>query len=174
MQLLNRTGASFTRVEYQCSAGGSIASSTSIVPVNCQYTQPGVYEAKVSVFDQAAGQPEAMIYSTTQTIVVTDANATDAFFRAIWSGMNNALLTGDQTRALGYLNESARTKYSPVFTVLASRMTQIVGSYSTLQRSQLGNGVCEYAVNRTIDGINRIFFISFVRDEDGIWRLDSM
>ena len=32
----------------------------------------------------------------------------------------------------------------------------------------------EYAINRTIDGVDRIFLIYFIKDESGSWKLDSM
>jgi len=34
--------------------------------------------------------------------------------------------------------------------------------------------MAEYAVNRTISGVNQISFIYFTNGPDGIWRLESM
>lgn len=53
-------------------------------------------------------------------------------------------------------------------------MPAIVGTYSPIKTVTSSYEIGEYAVNRTINGVNRIFFIYFVRDENGVWRLDSM
>jgi hypothetical protein len=72
-----------------------------------------------------------------------------------------------------------------------TELPQIVGSFSALQWTSslapdpanpaqqvpwplVSPGIGEYAVNRMIDGENQLFFIYFVRDADGVWRLDSM
>jgi hypothetical protein len=34
--------------------------------------------------------------------------------------------------------------------------------------------MAEYAANRTISGVNQISFIYFIKDPDGVWRLESM
>ena len=88
--------------------------------------------------------------------------------------MNSALIAGDKARALSYLNVQAKTKYGPVFDALIPQMSNIVTSYSPLQRVDISENIGEYAVNRTIDGVDRIFFIYFLLDADGVWRLDSM
>jgi hypothetical protein len=53
-------------------------------------------------------------------------------------------------------------------------MTQIVPGYSLLVQGDLSSDVAEYALTRTINGVKRIYFIYFIRDPDGVWRLDSM
>jgi hypothetical protein len=50
----------------------------------------------------------------------------------------------------------------------------VVASYSALQNVSVTSSTGEYAVNRVIDGVDQIFFIYFLRDPDGVWRLDSM
>ena len=53
-------------------------------------------------------------------------------------------------------------------------MPDIVASFSPLQRVSLSPAIGEYAVNRTIDGRDRIFLIYFLKDADGVWRIDAM
>ena len=88
--------------------------------------------------------------------------------------MSSALAAGDKVRALSYLSTNAQGKYGPVFDKLMPDMAAIFASASTLQLVSISEGMGEYAVNRTIDGVNRIFFIYFLQDDDGIWRIDSM
>ncbi len=42
------------------------------------------------------------------------------------------------------------------------------------QLANVSNELGEYVIGRTINGVKQIFFIYFLRDIDGVWRLDSM
>jgi hypothetical protein len=127
----------------------------------------GTFTARVSASGGgASAQREFLVESI-------DAAALDQQLRAIWSGMNDALLAGDRDRALTYLSDSAREKYAPVFDRLLPHMPAIIASYSPLQSVTLSPEIGEYAINRTLDGVNRVFLIYFARDR-GAWRLDAM
>lgn len=53
-------------------------------------------------------------------------------------------------------------------------MPGIIATYTPLQRISSSQQIGKYAVNRSINGTNRIFFIYFVQDENGVWLVDSM
>ncbi|MBM4259317.1 MAG: hypothetical protein FJ147_25885 [Deltaproteobacteria bacterium] len=107
-------------------------------------------------------------------VVVQDAAVMDQVFTTTWDGMNAALLAGDKATALTFLTASAQVKYGPVFDVLLPHMAEIVASYSPPQRFLVSTNIAEYAINRVIDGENRLFLISFVKDASGAWRIDGM
>ena len=107
-------------------------------------------------------------------IEALDPAAMDALFTSIWGGMNAALIADDKATALTFLTPGAQEKYGPVFDALMSSMPDIVASYSALQRSSISPSIGEYAINRTIDARNRIFLIYFLKDFDGVWRIDAM
>lgn len=173
--------AAATRIDLSCSNNGTAdysitspnLSGTSNSLGRCIYPQPGVYTAAVSVINAPNGQPPQVVYSSTQTIVVADNTVLDAFLRSAWSGMNDALNVGDQTRALNYLDSPAQDIYGPAFSELASSMPTIVASYSDLQLIGLSDSLGEYLVTRNIDGVDQGFLIYFV-NVAGTWELDSM
>lgn len=134
------------------------------------YTTPGMYQAKITVTDS----PQSTRYSQTLAIVVYDAAQMDQKFTALWSGLNDALKAKDTAKALKYLNAQAQAKYGPVFTALLPHMPEIIASYSPPQRVSITSDISEYAINRTVNGENRVFLIYFLRDADGVWRLDAM
>ena len=43
-----------------------------------------------------------------------------------------------------------------------------------LQRVEIDRPIAEYAVNRVINGEDRIFLIDFIVDNDGVWRIEAM
>lgn len=133
------------------------------------YANPGIYPARFTVSTVAGNN-----YEVTHTIGVRSLSAMDGLFATIWTGMNNALARGDVTAALGYLNEAAKRKYLPVFSALLPQMPQIIASYSPLRRVSIGETIGEYAVNRSYNGQNRLYLVYFLKDQDGVWRLDAM
>lgn len=130
---------------------------------------PGTYQARISITDS-----QNLVYNQTLAVVVNDEAGVDQLLRALWADFNSALSAGKTAQALQYMNLQARAKYGPIFEALLPDLPQIVASYSPLQKISISSEVGEYAVNRTLDGRDRIFFVYFLLDGDGVWRLDSM
>lgn len=133
------------------------------------YSTPGVYQATVTATD---GQNR----STSQllAIVVHDPQQLNQLFVGLWSGMNEALKAGDTAKAASFLNESAKARYRPVFEALKPHMAEIVASYSPPARVSVSQDIGEYAVVRLHNGQKRVYLIYFLKDADGVWRVDGM
>jgi hypothetical protein len=160
-----------TKVEVDADGDGTWDKTQLAEPwsTSVTYAGSGTAMATVRVTDA-----QGAVHTETLPIVIVDAAALDQDLRAVWSGMTAALAAGDKTSALRYLDANAQRKYDRVFDVLLPQMPQIVASFSPLKSVTLSNGLGEYAVNRIIDGVNRLFFVYFVRNGDGVWRLGSM
>ncbi len=102
------------------------------------------------------------------------ADPIDVPFLLVWQGMNAALLAGDKATALTFLTSGAQRKYGPVFDALLPHMAEIVASYSPPYRAMVSETIAEYALTRLIDGKLHLFLIYFVKDEDGVWKLEAM
>src|SRR3990172_5031083 len=133
------------------------------------YASPSVFPAQVTITD-IQGQTHQALYA----VQVIDSAAADAQFQAIYSELIGALACEDPERASSYMTIAARDRYKTVFGQLKSRLRKITDSFSPLQRSLITAGYAEYGINRTIDGINRLFLVYFIQDSDGVWRIDSM
>jgi PAS domain-containing protein len=124
--------------------------------------------------------PEIVItangWAVTHPMVIEsrDEAEMDRIFRALWSGMNDALVAGDKETAMRYLNDSARRRYGPVFEALLPFMPQIVASYSPLTQASISERIGEYAVTRMDGATKRLYLIYFLRDATGVWRIDGM
>lgn len=139
------------------------------VPASFTYATPGVYQANITVTD-------SLNNAFTQVVLVSvqDGVQMDQLFTTLLGGMNTALISGDVTKAGSFLNTAAKQKYLPVFQTLLAQMPQIIASYSPLRRVSITGEIGEYAINRTIGGRNKLFLIYFLKDSDGVWRLDAM
>jgi hypothetical protein len=133
------------------------------------YSTPGIRVARLAVRDQ-----QNHVVQAQAGIVVQDVVAMDAMFKGVWESMNTALLAGDKATALSLLTPQAREKYERVFDALSPDMAAIVASFTSFRGVSVAEGFAEYALNRTIDGENRLFLIYFLKDADGVWRLEAM
>jgi hypothetical protein len=72
------------------------------------------------------------------------------------------------------LDYAGQQNYSQAFDALLSNMSGIVSSFSVLLQSSINDGTAEYVIVRNQNGQNNLYFIDFVLDSDGVWRLESM
>lgn len=167
---INPTGKVIQRIDLDFDNNGTI-DATSLDPsaaITHTFNSPGIYRVSVLVSHSEGAQSQTVLVS------VLDSAQMDQTFKAIWGDMHSALIANNKAQALRYLNTQAQAKYGPVFDTLMPYFPAIVASYSTLQQLSISGDMGEYAVNRMIDGQNRIFLIYFLQDAEGVWRLDSM
>ncbi len=165
------SGAAVTHIQVDYDGDGTVDFTTTdpTALIAHIYAQPGAYQARVTVTDA-----QNRTQSQTLAIVIHDGQQMDQLFTALWDGMNSALLAGDVNRANSYLNESAKRKYGAVLQTLLPNMPQIITSYSPLRRVSISERIGEYAILRPYNGQNRLYLIYFLRDDDGVWRVEGM
>jgi hypothetical protein len=165
------SGVVIQKVEVDVDGNGTVEQTLVAEPwtTTATYSGSGKINTVVRVTDASGA-----VYTQSVPIVLTNQTLLDQTLRAVWNGMKTALTARDKTRAMQYLDASAQQRYGPVFDILLPSMSQIVATFSDLQSVALSGGIGEYAINRTINGENRIFFIYFGRNGDGVWRLGSM
>jgi hypothetical protein len=171
IRVKNRTANTISSFSYSNLGGGQIDTSGSSQTVlgSITYTAAGFYQPLFTVTDAFGNR-----YVQTISLLVRDRSATDQTLQRVWSRFKNALCAGNKTAAMQALTGSAQAQYASVFDALLPYLGNIVSTWSALQPSSLDGESAEYGLNKTIDGINRIFLIDFVFDSDGVWRLDSM
>jgi PKD repeat protein len=138
-------------------------------PLTHTYQEPGVYTAFFNVV-----RSDGFTHVKQVQIVVQSVEQVDQEVRQVWAGLSSALMRGDKANAMLFLSENAKPKYGPVFDALMPAMPQILSSFSALQAAAIDGNVAEYAVNRTIGGVDRLFLFYFLKNADGVWRLEAM
>lgn len=164
-------GTTITKVELDANGDGSFDLTLLAEPWTTSVTLSGRGTAMAGV---RVTDSHGAVYTDTIPLVLIDPATLDQDLRAVWSGMTGALAAGDKALAMLHLDASAQQKYGPVFDALLTNMPQIVASFSALKAVTLSNALGEYAVNRIINGENRLFFVYFTVNPDGIWRLGAM
>jgi len=135
----------------------------------CTYGTPGIYLPHVVVHDASGATHEA-----TASVVVQSAAGAEAVFQAIWADVHAALLAEDVAAAQRFVHPRQRERFGAAWRALLPNFPAIWASYSPLSAHRLTPETADYFVTRTLDGELRVFFVAFVRDTDGVWRLYGM
>ena len=148
--------------DYALQSGG-------VLLLTLEVSEAGAYPVTVE-----ATNVHGAVTSRSFVFIAYDKNVLDQKIRALWGGLTEALVAGNKQQALDYFSAGAKTRYSDIFDDLINDFPEIIGSFSELQSAEITDAYGEYAINRMIDGNNKLFFIYFVKDGNGIWRIESM
>lgn len=164
-------GISISRIDADFDGNGSIDFTTTNLnaPVEFVYTQPGVYPARLIITDNQGNASTHIVH-----IVVQNANAIDQQLRTLWSGLTEALAAGNRSAAMQYFNVRGQEKFGPVLEQLLPHMLQIVASYSAPVTMSIADRIGEYAIIRQNGTRHNVYLIYFLKDTDGVWRIDEM
>ena len=164
-------GTTIARVEIDGDGNGTTDFSIQRDPWSTvlTFSGTGTVTASLRVTDT-----DGHVHTSVIPIVLHSQTTIDQTIRAVWSGLKNAFAAADKGAAMQYLSPSLQQRYSAPLDDLLPKLPQIAASFSDLQPVTLSSELGEYAINRQINGDDRIFFIYFGRDGDGVWRVQSM
>ncbi len=136
------------------------------------YVGPGTYPARVTAVDDAGNLSQAE-----KIVVMQDPLAADALLSGRWYAMASSLEFQDIGSALSALNPESRATYEGIFTLLSAELPGIFASVSSPELIQVRGNVAQYRVRREQlwDGVVRTitYYVWFVKDGDGLWRIDQ-
>ena len=147
-------------------AGTSNLTCYSHANVNVSYEQAGLYLTTVTVIDAEGHQ-----YKDAAIVNVMAVNAMDSIFQPIWNNVKNALNSNNISSALSYFESGARDKYANTFNLLQGHLSEIALDMSDIYLIRVTNGVAEYEMRKIEGGVEHAYFVKFVQDVDGVWRL---
>jgi len=136
--------------------------------VIAQYQYPGLYFPRVTVTDN-----QGNVYTETTIVNVLSREEMDALLRSKWEGMKGALSQGDIESAASYFDESAKSGYKEHFTVLAPMLSEIVQDLNDIQLIGMMTNAIEYDIRTIREGTEHSFYLLFVKDKDGLWKIRS-
>ena len=139
--------------------------------VVAQYQYPGIYFPIVAVRDT-----QGNVYSETTLVNATSKEEMDALLRSKWEGMKAKLFNKDIPSALDYFIDFSKEVYQQAFGVIMDELPQIVTDMGEIEPILIRNNMAKYRINRShwIDGVSQTitYYIYFVKDIDGLWRID--
>jgi cysteine-rich repeat protein len=140
--------------------------STTTDDLTFTYQSPGVYIASLTVTDTAN-----VTHQATRVVQVLSASALDALLQAKWTGLKDALRTGDVAGACEYIALDKRERYATMFDALTIPLADIDQILTNIVFVKQEGVHIEYTMDvpEGADTVSSI--VLFVLDEDGIWRL---
>ena len=130
------------------------------------YAQPGLYLPRVTITDAQGNQLTA-----NAIVQVFDANALDALLQAKWAAFKEALGRNDVEASLQILTGGIRDRYRPALQTLVGDLPAFAATLGDLLVISFQDGLVEAVTVRLENGQRRVYFIYFVPDDDGIWRV---
>jgi len=128
--------------------------------------EPGIY-----VFNCEAVDPNGMRRNGTIAVEVLDQTQLDIMLRQKWEGMCQALLTNDIDSAVTVFDESTREAYRETFTLLSSRLPDIVREMRDIQFIRVMKNCVEYDIRTVRNDRLYSFYLVFIKDRRGLWKV---
>lgn len=131
------------------------------------YARPGLYFAMVSIIDDRGST-----WTTTAVIQVYDLAVLDGLLQTKWAGLKARLRGGDVEGALQFVAAAQRDGYRELLSALTVPLSNIDAVLGDVGFVSTGDDRAEYQMIRVDRGIRLSYLVIFVRDEDGVWRLE--
>jgi hypothetical protein len=135
--------------------------------VSLSVTYPeGVFTDSITV---NGGAPQAFVIS------VTSIASLDAMLQALWHNVTGSLAAGDIEGALVYFAPGMRDSYRQALNDIAPALPSMFAAFPPIKATSLAaDGDAEYFVSMTRNGKKFGYFLYFMKDGDGIWRLHNL
>jgi hypothetical protein len=131
-------------------------------------TVEGVYTFTATVTDA-----QGVTYTDSIAITVLNRNALDALLKGKWEGMKEALVNKDVEKAVSYFTDWTKERYSGIFTALGDRLPQVAQDMQDIRMIYLRNGVAKYRIRRIEAAGEITYYIYFVKDDNGLWKIST-
>lgn len=86
-------------------------------------------------------------------------------------------MDGDVERAVEYFCESSKERYRDIFIDLSDSLSSLAANMQKIELNYLRDGIAKYSILRkqAIEGeeITVVYDIYFIKNVDGIWRIQS-
>lgn len=161
--------SNFTPASYQMDYEGDGVvdyTGTTFENISHVYTSEGIFYPTLAVTDN-----QGNTYSGTIAITVLSKTEMDTLLKGKWEGMKGGLSQGNIEKALKYIAAPSQNMYRYNFELMSSLLPTIAQDMGNITLVKIVDNLAEYEMTATQDGQTLSFYVEFVRDTDGIWRI---
>jgi hypothetical protein len=130
------------------------------------YPESGLFFPTVMLTDTDGNQ-----HTASAVVQVYDQAALDALLQAKWTGMRDALRQADIVGALQFVAEDSRDEFRADFTALAPFLPRVASGLEDIRLVAVRENNIEYELISVENDVTFSYYVEFIRDTDGIWRL---
>ncbi|MFA4829001.1 MAG: DUF1566 domain-containing protein [Thermodesulfovibrionales bacterium] len=140
------------------------------------YTGTDEYKLRMTVegtyyFEVSVTGPDGNVYKDTIAVTVLNKTELDNLLKAKWEGMKGKLTNSDMEGALSYYFGASQERYRYIFTSLLNSLPDIAANMQAIEMISIGDKIAEYRIKRIEDEGEVIYYIYFVSDENGLWKI---
>ena len=110
-------------------------------------------------------------YSDTIALSVLSKEALDTLLRAKWDRMREALSENDIERAISYFIDNTQKTYRYNFELLQELLPMIAQDMGKIRVVDVHDQVAQYELFSFQDGMELSFYVKFVKDINGLWKI---
>jgi len=140
--------------------------SVSAEEYRVKFIAEGIYYFTANVTD-----PDGNLYQDTIAITVVNRAGLDTLLKGKWEGMKAKLAAGDVEGAVGFFEERSQETYRPQFTALKPILDIIANEMGQINLVRVEDNSAEYEIIATRNGVTYSYYLLFVRDRDGLWKI---
>jgi hypothetical protein len=133
-------------------------------------TTAGIY-----TFMAEAKDSQGNTYTDTVTVTVLTKTELNALLQAKWDGMKSALSNQNVDGALKYFARETNELYRDIYTALGNNLPQIAQDMQNIQFIYAEGRMAKYRIRRNEEHGGQVYpityYIYFVRDWDGLWKI---
>ena len=156
--------------DWDLDGDGTVDQSEADLPeVGTEYLLPGLYLPVVSVTDTDGAWKDASV----PLLAVSETSLVD-LLQGKWTGMKDALRTGDIDGGLAYITKGRRGRYRQIFENLTVPLSAIDQVMTDLTFVKITGTSAEFKMLRTDERGTMSYLVRFSIDEDGLWRISAM
>jgi hypothetical protein len=132
------------------------------------YPGEGIYFPTVIAMDS-----QGNTHSTNTMVHVLNKTEMDGLLKGKWEGMKQALGQRNINEALNYFIMTSREEYNEIFELLVTQLPNLISAMTEINLIELTGNTAEYYIKRSQRGEEISYFIYFVKDEKGLWKISS-
>ncbi|MCF6147082.1 MAG: hypothetical protein E3K37_00310 [Candidatus Kuenenia sp.] len=132
------------------------------------YNQEGIYYPTITVTDN-----QGNLYTDTVAITILSLNEMDAYFKEKWEGLITYFINNDVEGALALFDDRFCEVYREQFTDLSSVLNTIGNELGYIRFVDIGDNRDEYEIIVTREEITYSYYLLFVKDQDGLWKIKA-
>jgi hypothetical protein len=133
------------------------------------YQDAGLWTPTVRATDE-----DGNAYLARAAVQVDDALQAAQRFQALWADFLARLRAGDQPGASSFLARGLQPRFEEIAQQLGPDLTVVAGALPDIELIDQVADLAEAALVQLEDGIARLYFVYFRRDNSGRWRIHEM
>ncbi len=138
--------------------------------VSHTYDMPGLYFPQVTITDT-----KGLTYNATAVVNVLDSTRLNTLLQAKWIKMRDGLGQGNIAQALKYFTRGSQDRYRQIFEAIQDKLGEEAAGLEDIVLVSFRGTIAKYRIQRTvaINGQPTVltYWVYFVQDADGIWRI---